>query len=317
MARPKITVVGAGQVGATTAQLLLLKNLADIVLIDVVDGLAKGKALDLLQAAAIEHLPATSTGTTDFDAMAGSHLVVITAGLARKPGMSRDDLLAANAGIVGPIADRIARLAPDAIVIVVTNPLDVMTWLVLQRTKFPKQRVIGMAGELDTGRLRAFIAERLQVEPSKVQAMVLGSHGDLMVSLKSSITVDGEPITKRLPAEEIEALIKRTRDGGAEIVSLLKTSSAYYAPAAGVVQMVKAILHDERRVIPCSVRCDGEYGIREACIGVPVELGKAGVARIVELPLAADEREALQRAAKQVREMLQVLNAPQPPVANP
>ena len=312
MARPKITVVGAGQVGATTAQLLLLKNLADIVLIDVIDGLAKGKALDLLQAAAIERLPGLVTGTTEFDALAGSQLVVITAGLARKPGMSRDDLLAANAGIVGPIADRIARLAPDAIVIVVTNPLDVMTWLVLQRTKFPKQRVIGMAGELDTGRLRAFIAERLRVEPAKVEAMVLGSHGDMMVSLKRSIAVGGEPLDKLMTPQDIEQLIKRTRDGGAEIVSLLKTSSAYYAPAAGVAQMVGAILHNERRVIPCSVRCDGEYGIREACIGVPVALGKAGVTRIVELPLAVDEREALQRAAAQVREMIQALSAPHP-----
>ncbi len=311
MSRPLVSVVGAGQVGATTAHLLVLKGLADVVLIDVVDGLARGKALDLLQAAATEGLEARVTGTTDYAAVAGSRVVVITAGLARKPGMSRDDLLLANAGIVGPIAAQVARHAPGAVLIVVTNPLDVMAALALKRTGFPRQRVLGMAGMLDSGRLRAFIAERLQVSPASVHAMVLGSHGDLMVSLKSSITVGGQPISARLSADEIDRLIARTRDGGAEIVSLLKTSSAYYAPASGVVQMVQAILKDEHAVLPVSVWLEGEYGLNDVCIGVPAELAASGLVRVVEQPLAPEEQQALARAAQQVREgIATVLAAP-------
>src|SRR3989338_449651 len=220
--RPQVTVVGAGQVGATAAHLLALKGLADIILVDVVDGLAQGKALDLMESAPIEGFAGTVRGTTDFEAMAGSRLVIVTAGLARKPGMSREDLLAANARIVGPIAERINALAPDALIIVVTNPLDVMVALTLARTGFERRRVMGMAGVLDSARLRAFIAERLGVAPTDVQAMVLGSHGDLMVPVDRSVTVNGQPVTARLAASEIEPLFQRTRDGGAEIVKLLK-----------------------------------------------------------------------------------------------
>lgn len=302
MSLPKITIVGAGQVGATTAHLLLMKGLADLVLIDVVEGLAQGKALDLLQAAATEGLPVRVTGTTDYAVMAGSRLVVVTAGLARKPGMSREDLLDANASIVGPIAEAIAARAPEAVVIVVTNPLDVMTALVLKRAGFPRTRVLGMAGVLDSGRLRAFVAEALGVAPSAVQGMVLGSHGDLMVSVKGSLTVNGKPLTALLSPQDVDRLLARTRDAGAGIVALLKTSSAYYAPATGVVQMIQAVLQDSHQVLPASVWLEGEYGLREVCIGVPVELGAQGVARIVTMPLTDEERQALHRAAEQVRD---------------
>lgn len=301
MSLPKVTIIGSGQVGATTAHLLILKGLADVVLIDVVEGLAAGKALDLLQAAAIEDLPIAVTGTMDMTAMADSHLVVITAGLARKTGMSREDLLSANASIVAPIADHIARLAPKAVVIVVTNPLDVMTHLVLRRTGFPKARVMGMAGVLDTGRLRAFIAQRLAVSPSKVQAMILGSHGELMVCLTDSLMANGTALRHRLTEQEIAQLVARARDGGAEIVSLLKTSSAYYAPASGIAQMIAAVLRGSHRVLPACVLLEGEYGLRDVCLGVPVELGAQGVARIVEQPLPPQALEALRQAAEQVR----------------
>lgn len=309
MTPPKVSIIGAGQVGATAAHLLLLQGLADVVLLDVVEGLAAGKALDLLQACAIANQPATVTGTTDYAAAEGSRVVVITAGLARKPGMSRDDLLAANARIVGPIAQQVARVAPEAVVIVVTNPLDVMTSLTLQRTGFPRQRVCGMAGVLDAGRLRAFVAQRLKVSPATVEAMVLGSHGDLMVCLKESITVGGAPASRRLDEAELERIVARTRDGGAEIVALLKTSSAYYAPGAGVAQMVQAIVRDEHRILTASVWLEGEYGLREVCIGVPVELASAGVVRVVERPLTDDQRQALHRAAGQVSEQLKQLRS--------
>jgi len=301
MERSRVAIIGAGQVGATVAHLVMLKELADVVLIDVVDGLAQGKGLDLLQAAAIEDLPVRVSGTTDFATLAGSRIVVITAGLARKPGMSRDDLLAANANIVGPIAERIAKEAPEAIVLVVTNPLDIMTALVLQRSGFPRSRVIGMAGVLDTGRLRACIAQRLNVSPADVQAMILGSHGELMVPLASSLTVKGTPLAQLLDANTIEQLLTRARDGGAEIVSLLKTSSAYYAPASGVVQMMGAILRDEHRILPGCAWLQGEYGLQDVCIGVPVELAAAGLVRVVEQPLTPQERAALHAAAEQVR----------------
>ncbi len=301
MTRPTIAVIGAGQVGATTAHLALLKQLGDVVLVDVIDGLAEGKALDLLQAAAVEGVPIRVRGTTDYDAIAGAAIVVVTAGLARKPGMTRDDLLAANAGIVGPIADRIARVAPQAIVIVVTNPLDVMTQLVLKQTGFPRERVIGMAGVLDSGRLKAFIAEQANVSPADVSAMILGSHGDQMVPVVSSIPIGGKPATQRIDAATLEKLCERARNGGAEIVALLKQSSAYYAPAASVIQMVDAIVRNRRAVLPACVRLEGEYGLRDVCIGVPVELGSPGVVRVVEQPLTDAERTALHRAAQQVQ----------------
>ena len=307
MSLPNVTVLGAGQVGATTAHLLALKSLADVTLIDIVEGLAQGKALDMAQSAPVEGFRGRVTGTTDFDAVEGSRLVVITAGLARKPGMTRDDLLAANAGIVGPIASLIARRAPQAIVIVVTNPLDVMVHVALQRTGFPRQRVMGMAGVLDSARLRAFIAARLGAAPADVQAMILGSHGDLMVPVRASITVKGQPAASLLPAEEFEQLLQRAREGGVEIVKLLKTGSAFYAPASSVVQMVEAILGDSKTVLPVCVRLEGEYGLRDVCLGVPVQLGRGGAERVIEQPLAPEERTALAAAAEQVREMTRAL----------
>ncbi len=309
MALPKVAIVGAGQVGATVAHLLLLEELADLVLIDVVDGLAAGKALDLLQAAAIENRAVRVEGTTDFGKLAGSQLIVITAGLARKPGMSRDDLLAANAGIVGPIAQRIAQEAPEAIVIVVTNPLDVMTYLVLKQTGFPRQRVLGMAGVLDSGRLRAFLAAELNVPPANVSAMVLGSHGDMMVPVASSVTVDGKPAGALLKPEVLNRLFDRTRNGGAEIVGLLKQSSAYYAPGSSVVQMIKAMLRDTHQVLPCAVLLEGEYGLRDVCIGVPVELARKGMVRVVEQRLAPDEHKALVSAAGQISDGIKQLQS--------
>jgi malate dehydrogenase len=309
MALPHVTVIGAGQVGATTAHLLALKGLADLTLLDVVAGLAQGKALDMSEAAPLEGMPGAVRGTTEFDAMAGSRLVIITAGLPRKPGMSREDLLAANANIVGPLAERAAKLAPDAVLIVVTNPLDLMVALALQRSGFPRQRVMGMAGVLDSARLRFFIAERLGVEPASVQAMVLGSHGDLMVPLTGSITVDGAPAAQRLPAAELDRILQRTRDGGAEIVALLKSGSAFYAPASGVVEMAAAILQDRHAVLPVCAWLEGEYGLREVCIGVPAQLGSSGIERIVELPLAPEERAALAASARQVSDGIRSLAA--------
>ena len=307
MPLPSVTVIGAGQVGATAAHLLALKGLAHVTLIDVVDGLAQGKALDISQSAPVEGFGVSVRGTTDYDAMAGSRLVIVTAGLARKPGMSREDLLAANAGIVGPIAERVAKTAREAVLIVVTNPLDLMVWLALSRSGFPRQRVMGMAGVLDSARLRAFIAQRLAVPAADVQAMVLGSHGDLMVPLKSSITVKGEPVTNWLSADELEPLLQRTKEGGAEIVALLKQGSAFYAPASGVVEMAGAILEDRHAVLPVCAALQGEYGLRDVCIGVPAQLGAVGIERVVELPLTPEERTALSASAGQISEGIKSL----------
>ena len=307
--RPKVSVIGAGQVGATTAHLLALKGLADVTLIDIVEGLAQGKALDMTQSASIEGFAGRIEGTTDFSAMAQSRAVVITAGLARKPGMSRDDLLIANANIVGPIVERLARIASEAVIIVVTNPLDIMVALALQRSGFPRQRVMGMAGVLDSARMRAFIAQRLGVAATDVQAMVLGSHGDVMVPLKSTITVKGKPVTQSIPAQELDAIVQRTKNGGAEIVGLLKTGSAFYAPASSVVEMVGAILKNQHTVLPVCAWLEGEYGLRDVCVGVPAELGAKGIERIVDVPLTADERAALTASAEQVRAGMKSLAA--------
>lgn len=307
MSPPHVAVIGAGQVGATTAHLLALKGLAHVTLIDIVEGLAQGKALDIAESASIEGFSVTVKGTTDYEAMAGSRLVIITAGLARKPGMSRDDLLAANANIVGPIAERIGKTAPDAIIIVVTNPLDVMVALALRRSGFPRRRVMGMAGVLDSARLRSFIAERLEVPPTAVQAMVLGSHGDLMVPLTSSITVNGEPVTTRIPSAELDRLLQRAKDGGAEIVALLKQGSAFFAPASGVVEMAGAIVQDRHAVLPVCAWIEGEYGLRDVCIGVPAQLGASGIERVVELPLTPEERAALAASAGQVSQGIKSL----------
>ena len=309
MTLPSVTVVGAGQVGATVAHLLALKGLAHVTLIDVIEGLAKGKALDMSQSAPVERFPGSVRGTTDYGAMAGSRLVIITAGLARKPGMSREDLLVANANIVGPIAERVAHTTTEAVVIIVTNPLDLMVGLAFQRTGFPRARVMGMAGVLDSARLRAFLAERLQARPADIQAMVLGSHGDLMVPLKRSLTVKGQPVADLLRAEELEGILQRAKDGGAEIVSLLKSGSAFYAPASGVVEMAGAILQNRHAVLPVCAWLEGEYGLRDVCIGVPAQLGSAGIERVVELPLLPEERAALHASAKQVGEGLKSLAA--------
>jgi len=309
MSLPEVTVVGAGQVGATAAHLLVLKGLANVTLVDVVDGLAQGKALDISQSAPIEGFLSAIRGTTDYAAMAGSRIVIVTAGLARKPGMSRDDLLSANANIVGPIAERIAKAAPEAIIIIVTNPLDVMVALALQRSGFPRQRVMGMAGVLDSARLRTFLAQRLGIPPRELQAMVLGSHGELMVPIPGSMTAHGEAVTARLKAEELEPIFQRTKDGGAEIVALLKQGSAFYAPASGVVEMTSAILRNSHAVLPVCAWLQGEYGLRDVAIGVPAQLGSAGIERIVDLPLTSTERAALTKAAEQVREMTKSLAA--------
>ena len=303
----KVTVVGAGFVGATTAQRIVEKNLADVVLHDVVEGMPQGKALDIMESACLENFEATITGTNNAADYRDSDIVVITSGVARKPGMSRDDLLKVNAGIVGEVADNIKKYAPQAIVIVVTNPLDVMTYLAAARTGFPKNRIMGMAGVLDSARFRAFIAMELKVANRDVEAMVLGGHGDDMVPLARYSTVSGIGIEALLPAGKIESLIDRTRKGGAEIVGLLKSGSAYYAPSSSAVQMVKSIILDEKRVLPCAAWCTGQYGIKNQFVGVPVKLGRDGVEQIVELKLANGEIQQLQASAKHVAESVKLL----------
>jgi malate dehydrogenase len=300
-------VVGAGNVGATTAQYIVERELADVVVTDVVDGLPQGKALDLLEAGPVHGYDCRLVGANDYAGTAGSDVVVITAGLARKPGMSRDDLLYKNAEIVGGVVDEIVRRSPDAILIPVTNPLDAMAQLAWRRSGFPRERVIGMAGVLDSARFRAFIAEELRVSVENVTAFVLGGHGDTMVPLPRYSTVAGIPITELLPQERIEALVARTAGGGAEIVNLLKTGSAFYAPAASVVEMVEAILKDKKKILPCAAYLDGEYGIRGLFVGVPVKLGRGGIEQIVQIRLTPGEQEALQRSAEAVRELIQKL----------
>ena len=301
--RPKVTVVGAGNVGATTAQYIVERELADVVLTDVVDGLPQGKALDLLQAGPVHGYDCRITGANDYEPTAGSDIIVITAGLARKPGMSRDDLLLKNAEIVGGVVTETARRSPTAILIVVTNPLDAMAQLALRRSGFPKQRVIGMAGVLDSARFRTFIAQELDVSVENVTAFVLGGHGDTMVPLPRYSTVAGIPITELLPKDRLDALVKRTANGGAEIVGLLKTGSAYYAPAASVVEMVEAILKDKKKVLPCTAYLEGEYGVKGLFVGVPVKLGRRGIEQILQITLSPDESAGLQRSAAAVREL--------------
>ncbi len=310
--RSKITVVGAGKVGATTAQRLAERNYADIVLADVVEAVAEGEALDLLEAGPIVGYDANVTGVTikdgaGYEKIASSDIVVITAGIARKPGMSRDDLILTNMKIVGGWADQIAKFAPNAIVIVVTNPVDAMTQLMWHRTKFSKERIIGQAGVLDSARFRTFVAMELGVSVQNVQAIVLGAHGDQMVPLPRYSTVSGVPLPELLPAERIDALVKRTRDGGAEIVNLLKTGSAFYAPSAAVAEMVDAILYDQHKILPCIAYLEGEYGIRGVFAGVPVRLGAAGIEQVVHFKLEQEELAALQKSADAVRALNQVM----------
>ncbi len=304
--RKKITVVGAGFVGATTAQRLAERNYADVVLADVVEFVAEGKALDLLEAGPIVGYDTSVTGITvkdgvGYEKIADSDIVVMTAGIARKPGMSRDDLILTNMKIVGGWAEQIAKHAPNAIVIVVTNPVDAMTQLMWHTTKFPKQHVLGQAGVLDSARFRTFVALELGVSVQNVDAYVLGAHGDQMVPLPRYTTVAGVPLTELLPAEKIAAMVKRTRDGGAEVVNLLKTGSAFYAPSAAAVEMVDAILLDKNKIMPCIAYLDGEYGIRGVFAGVPVRLGEGGIQEIVKLNLNAEELAGLQKSGEAVR----------------
>ena len=300
--RRKVAIVGAGNVGATCAQRVLERGLADVALVDVVDGLAAGKALDLGQAAPLEGHSFRITGSTSYDIIRGAQVVVVTAGMARKPGMSRSDLLSANAKIVGSIIPQVKAHCPDAVLITVTNPLDTMTYLAWKLTGFSPERVIGMAGVLDSARLRFFVAEKLGVSAQDVDAMVMGGHGDTMVPLPRYTTVNGIPLPELLPAAEVEALMQRTRDGGAEVVKLLKTGSAFYAPASSAADMAQAILNDEHRLLPACVRLSGQYGLKDVFCGVPVRLGAKGVEKILELPLTDAEKSALKASAEAVQQ---------------
>jgi malate dehydrogenase len=299
----KVTVIGAGNVGATAAQRLAEKELCDVVLVDIIEGVPQGKALDLAEAAPIEKHDAHLVGTNAYDASAGSDIVIITAGIPRKPGMSRDDLLTTNAGIVKKVTQEVASRSPDATLIIVSNPLDAMCHVAFDASRFPKQRVIGMAGVLDSARFRAFIAMELNVSVENTHAFVLGGHGDTMVPLPRYSSVAGIPITELMAPERIEALVKRTRNGGAEIVSLLKTGSAYYAPASAAVEMAESILKDKKKILPCAAYLQGEYGIKDLFIGVPVKLGASGIEQVVEIKLTAEENAALQKSAAAVQEL--------------
>ncbi|HRC43796.1 MAG TPA: malate dehydrogenase [Nitrospira sp.] len=308
MGRPKITVVGAGNVGGTVAQRLAEKNAYDVVLVDIVPGIPQGKALDITQAGPVCGYSTRVVGTNGYDETAGSSIAVITSGMPRKPGMSRDELLATNAKIVKTVVRELVSRSPNIILILVTNPLDAMVHVARQVSGLPKSRVLGMAGVLDTARLRSFVAEELNVPGTEVQAMVLGGHGDTMVPLVRQTMVAGKPITDRLSPERLAALIKRTQDGGAEIVGLLKTGSAFYAPSASAVDMVEAIMKDQKRVVPCAMFCEGEYGLKDVIVGVPVKLGRSGGESIVEYELTAEERTALQASADAVRDLCAVVD---------
>lgn len=308
----KISVIGAGKVGATTAQRLAERNYADVVMFDVLDGLAEGEALDMLEAGPIVGYDSRVTGVTikddkGYEALADSSIVVITSGIARKPGMSRDDLILTNMKIVGGWADQIARYTPNAIIVVVTNPVDAMTQLAFQRSKFPKHRVLGQAGVLDSARFRTFVAMELHVSVQNVDAYVLGAHGDQMVPLPRYTTVAGVPITELLPKEKIDALVKRTRDGGAEIVNLLKTGSAFYAPSAAVAAMVDAIMLDKKQILPSIAYLEGEYGLKGVYVGVPTKLGINGIEQIVQLKLTDEELAGLKKSGDAVRELNKVM----------
>ncbi len=305
----KITVVGAGNVGATAAQRLAEKHIARTdVMVDIVEGVPQGKGLDQWQSGPVEGFDTRVVGASDYGPAAGSELFVVTAGIARKPGMSRDDLVKTNAGIVRSVAGEIARVAPDAMIIVVSNPLDAMCYVAMRASGFPRERVLGMAGVLDTARYRTFLAEALEVSVRDIQAMVLGGHGDTMVPLVSYTTVSGIPVSQLLDAATLDAIVTRTRNGGAEIVAHLKTGSAYYAPSAAAVEMVEAIVHDSKRVLPCSVWLQGEYGLRDVFCGVPVKLGRAGLERVLEVTLTDAERAALTASAEAVRGIQQVID---------
>ncbi len=305
--RRKVTVVGAGNVGATTAHRLADKQLADVVLIDILEGVPQGKGLDLLQSGPIEGYDVRLKGTNDYADTANSDVVVMTAGFPRKPGMSRDDLLKANYDVVKTATQKVAQSSPEAILIVVTNPLDAMAQAAYRVSGFSKNRVLGMAGVLDTARYRTFISEALDVSVQNVQGFVLGGHGDTMVPVPRYTTVAGIPITELLPKEKLDAIIRRTAAGGAEIVSLLKTGSAYYAPSAAAVEMVEAIFNDRKKILPCAAYLEGEYGINGLFVGVPVKLGARGIEQIIEIKLTAEEQAALTKSADAVKELVGVI----------
>jgi malate dehydrogenase len=309
MARAKISIIGAGNVGATTAHWCAAAELGDIVLVDIpaVDGMPQGKALDLMEASPVMGFDSKITGTTSYEATTDSDVVVITAGIPRKPGMSRDDLLGTNAKIVAAVTTEIAKTSPDSIIIVVSNPLDAMVQRALQVSGFPHQRVLGQAGVLDTARYRTFLAMELGVSVEDVSALLMGGHGDTMVPIPSCTSVGGIPVTQLLDAGRLEEIVDRTRKGGAEIVGLLKTGSAFYAPAAATTQMVEAILKDKKRLLPCAAYCDSEYGVGGYYVGVPVILGAAGVERIIELELGEEEQAAFQHSVDAVKELVAVM----------
>jgi len=305
--RKKVTIVGAGNVGATAAHWIAAKELADVVLIDVAEGIPQGKALDLLEAMPIEKRDVHVIGANDYTEAAHSDIVVITAGIPRKPGMSRDDLLKANHDVVKAVVEQIVKHSPDCIIIVVTNPLDAMAQAAFKISGFPKQRVLGMAGVLDSARMSAFVAMECKVSVENVHSFVLGGHGDDMVPLPRYSSIAGIPLPDLLPKDRIDAIVERTRKGGAEIVNLLKTGSAYYAPSAAAVEMVEAILKDKKKILPCAVYLEGEYGIKGLFVGVPVKLGAKGIEEIIQIKLTADEHAALQKSSASVRELVTVL----------
>ena len=309
MRRAKITIVGAGNVGATTAHWCAAAELGDIFLVDIpaTEGMPAGKALDLMEASPIVGFDSNIQGVTSYEATAGSDVVVITAGIPRKPGMSRDDLLATNAKIVGSVAEQIKNTSPDAVIIVVSNPLDAMVQRVWQVSGFPHQRVLGQAGVLDTARYRTFLAMELGVSVEDISALLMGGHGDTMVPLASCTSVGGIPVTQLLPEKRLQEIIQRARDGGAEIVGLLKTGSAFYAPAAATAQMVEAIIRDKKRLLPCAAYCDKEYGVGGYYVGVPVVLGTCGVERIIELKLTETEKAAFQKSVDAVKGLVSTM----------
>lgn len=299
--RNKITIIGSGNVGATAAHWAASKELGDVVLVDIAEGIPQGKALDLFEASPVELFDANVIGSNSYEATADSDVIIITAGLARKPGMSRDDLMKTNAGIVKGCAEQAAKFSPNSVLIIVSNPLDIMAYVAWKASGFPKERVVGMAGILDTARYRAFIAEEAKVSVEDIQALVLGGHGDSMVPLISYTTISGIPVTEFIKQDRLDQIVQRTRDGGIEIVNYLKTGSAFYAPSAAAVQMAEAILKDKKRILPCAAMLEGEYGINGVFCGVPVLLGKDGIERILEVPLTDDERAALNNSAEEVK----------------
>jgi len=314
----KITVVGAGNVGATLAQRLAEKELArQVILVDIVEGVPQGKALDQWESAPIEGFDTRIVGANDYGPAAGSDLVVVTAGIARKPGMSRDDLVKTNAAIIQNVSEEIRKSSPSATIIMVSNPLDVMCWVAKEVTGFPRQRVIGMAGVLDTARYRSFLAEALDVSVEDIQAMVLGGHGDTMVPLISCTTVSGIPVTQLMDKGTLDKIVDRTRNGGAEIVKYLKTGSAYYAPSAAVVQMAASIVHDRKMILPCAAYLEGEYGVRGLFVGVPCKLGARGIEQIIEIKLTAEEDAALKKSAAAVEELVAVIRTEQARAGQP